>query len=114
MMVLCCVAVWLLQTSPGSIQKARIAIAASQYDEAQQLLERAIEAAPEQPEPRFLIGFVFYLKNDFARAHQALLRADARDWRVAFYLALTEEALNHSDAAIAHYEQALRLNPSAA
>src|SRR5215475_11259228 len=108
MIRLWCLAAWLFQAS--LTQKARIAIAANHYDEAQRALEAAIAEDPKQPEPRFLLGFLFYLKNDFERARAELLRADPKNWRVAFYLALTEEALNHTEAAGAYYERALQLD----
>jgi tetratricopeptide (TPR) repeat protein len=90
--------------------KAKQAMAAGDMDSAERSLETAIAAAPKQSYPRFLLGFLFYLKNDFDRARDTLAQADENDPRVALYVAMTEEALNHPEAAVANYERALKLD----
>ena len=99
---------------PALVLKARLAIHANQLDEAQRAVETALALKPGDKASRFLLGFVFYLNNDFDRARTALAQADPNDARVVFYQAMTEEALNHTDAAMRLYERALKLDPTAA
>jgi tetratricopeptide (TPR) repeat protein len=98
---------------PALILKARLEMAASRLDDAQRDLEAALAADSKQPYPRFLLGFLFYLKNDFERARDTLAVADPNDARVTFYQAMTEEALGNGEAAAAQYERTLRLDKSA-
>jgi tetratricopeptide (TPR) repeat protein len=95
---------------PALILQAKLAMAANQLAEARQAVERAIAADPKHPYARFLLGFVLYLQNDFEPARAALAAANQKDPRVALYSALTEEGLNHLEAATALYERTLKLD----
>jgi tetratricopeptide (TPR) repeat protein len=97
---------------PALILRAKLAANANQLDEAQRSVEAALAVDPAERQARFLLGFVSYLKNDFARARAALAAADANDARVVFYRALTDEALNNTEAAVANYERAIRMDRS--
>jgi Tfp pilus assembly protein PilF len=99
---------------PALILRAKLAIHANRLDDAQQALQTAQSVQPADRTVRFLLGFVFYLKNDFDRARSALLVADPNDARVILYRGLTEEALNHPEAAVANYERAIQLDKSSA
>jgi tetratricopeptide (TPR) repeat protein len=99
---------------PALTLKAKLAMASEQLEQAQQALEAALAIAPKQSYPRFLLGVVFYLKNDFPRARQALALADRNDSRVALYEAMTQEGLGDSGAAVTAYERALKLDRSTA
>jgi Tfp pilus assembly protein PilF len=96
---------------PALALKAKLAINDDRLEEAHRLLDTAIALAPRQRDLRFLLGMTLYLKNDFDPALRALAAADPIDARVSLYKAMTEEALNHSEAAISHYERALELDP---
>jgi len=73
-------------------------------------LESAVALKPADKASRFLLGFVFYLNNDFDRARAAFALADPNDARVVFYQAMTEEALNQTEAAIGLYERAIKMD----
>jgi tetratricopeptide (TPR) repeat protein len=96
---------------PALVLKAKLAMQADRLADAEQALKAAIATEPAQRYPRFLLGMTYYLKNDFDRAATVLASADQSDARVVLYLAMTEEALNHTAAAIADYERALKLDP---
>src|SRR5436853_1718438 len=51
---------------PALTLKAKLAMACDQLETAQQALDAAVVMAPKQPCLRFLLGVVYYLKNDFA------------------------------------------------
>ena len=82
-------------------------MAAGQMETAENLLNSAVAADPRSASARFLLGFCLYLENDFERARAALALADQNDARVNLYLALSEEALGHTDAAVTLYKRAL-------
>lgn len=96
---------------PALVLKGKLAIQADRLDEAEATLQRAVAIEPAQRFSRFLLGMTFYLKNDFEKAGQLLATADQNDARVVMYEALTEEGLNQTAAAMAHYERALKLDP---
>src|SRR5215217_1794611 len=83
---------------PALVLKAKLAMQADRLDEAEHALEAVLSLEPSQRQPRFLLGMALYLKNDFDRAGRVLASADPNDARVVFYQAMTEEALNHTEA----------------
>src|SRR5687768_18525794 len=56
---------------PALVLKGKLAIHANQLDEARGALESAVALKPADKASRFLLGFVFYLNNDFDRARAA-------------------------------------------
>src|SRR3981081_992779 len=60
---------------PALTLKARLAMISGRMAEARQALETAIGVDRKQPGPRFLLGFCFYLENNFQSAREALGRA---------------------------------------
>lgn len=98
------------QYAPALVLKARLAMIAGRMEVARRSIEAAIAADPKQSGPRFLLGFCLYLENDFQAARDALALADQNDARVNLYTALSEEGLNHPDAAIQNYERSLKLD----
>src|SRR5260370_21405273 len=84
---------------------------AGRMDVARRARAAAIAADTKQSGQRFLLGFCLYLDNDFQGARDALARADQNDARVILYIALSEEGMNHSDAATLYYERSLKLDP---
>jgi tetratricopeptide (TPR) repeat protein len=95
---------------PALILKARLAMIAGQMGVARQALQSAIAADLGDKGARFLLGFCYYLENDFENARSAFANADASDARVALYIGLSEEGLSHTDAAIEYYERSLKLD----
>ena len=86
-------------------------MASGQMETAENLLNSAVAADPRSASARFLLGFCLYLENDFVRARAALGLADQNDARVNLYLALSEEGLGHTDAAVTFYKRALQRDP---
>src|SRR5215471_18578545 len=84
---------------PALTLKARLAMIFGRMEMAQRVLEAALAADPKQNGTRFLLGFCLYLENNFQAARDALALADQNDARVSLYTALSEEGLNHPDAA---------------
>jgi tetratricopeptide (TPR) repeat protein len=93
---------------PALLLEARLSIMGGQMDRAAAILENAVAEDPAGAEPRFLLGFVYYLDNDFARADKALAAANQKDARVLLYRAMSAEALNRPDAAGDFYQRAIR------
>lgn len=92
---------------PALLLEARLSMMNGQMDRARAAIEHAIREDPGAAEPRFLLGFLFYLENDFERADQALAAANQKDARVLLYRAMSAEGLNHPDAARGFYERAI-------
>jgi tetratricopeptide (TPR) repeat protein len=93
---------------PALLLEARLSIMDGQMDRAAAALERAVLEDPANSEPRFLLGFVYYLENDFERADKALATANQKDARVLLYRAMSAEGLNRPEAAGDFYERAIR------
>jgi tetratricopeptide (TPR) repeat protein len=96
---------------PALTLKARLAMAVNRFDMAKASLLRAVEIEPGAAYNHFLLGFCYYVDNDFKNALPPLERSrqlKPDDARTHFYLALTLEALARADDAIASYEQSLK------
>ena len=92
--------------------RARLAMAVNRFDLAKASLLQAVEIEPEVAENYFLLGFCYYVDNDFKNALPPLERSRQLmpdNARTHFFLALTLEALARLDDAIASYEQSLKL-----
>ncbi len=93
---------------PALRLKARLAMAVNRFDIAKASLLQAVEIEPGVADNHFLLGFCYYVDNDFKNALPPLersrqLKPDGA--RTHFYLALTLEALARADDAIASYGQ---------
>jgi tetratricopeptide (TPR) repeat protein len=76
-------------------------------------LTRAVELEPKSAYNQFMLGFYYYLENDFKKALEPLNRSaelDASNSRTYFYLALTHEGLANASMAIQMYERAMALD----
>jgi tetratricopeptide (TPR) repeat protein len=93
---------------PALLLEARLSMVAGQMEQAAAILGRATEEDPANPEPRFLLGFVYYLENDFERADKSLALANQTDARVLLYRAMSAEALNRPEAASDFYRRAVQ------
>lgn len=101
---------------PALTLQAKLAMAASRNDLARQSLKQALAVEPDSWYARFLSGFLYYLENDLQLALPELERArqlNPRDPRSALYLALTQESLGNTAAALGWYQEAIRLEEAA-
>jgi tetratricopeptide (TPR) repeat protein len=97
---------------PALTLRAKLAMAMDRLEPAGRDLKRAVELEPGSAYNQFMLGFYYYLENDFKRALEPLERArtlDGSSSRTHFYLALTHEGLANADLAIQMYERALSL-----
>ena len=104
-------AVQTLDDVPALTLKARIAIAAGLFDVARESLQRAIAADPTSGYARFLLGYEYYLLNDWDHALSELRTAqklNPRDARISVYLGTTYESLGDTQNAISSYQEAIR------
>jgi len=101
---------------PALTLKAKLGMAAGQFDIAGQCLERALAIDPRAQYAQFLYGLQAYLSNDLAAALPRLRKArelNPRDPRTALYLGLTVESLGKPEEAVSLYEDAVSLERSA-
>ena len=97
---------------PALTLKAKLAMAANRLDVARQSLLRATETEPNSAYAQFLLGFYYYLENDFNQALAPLEKArrlNPEDARAYFYLAMSQEGLGRAEEALALYQQAAAL-----
>jgi serine/threonine-protein kinase len=91
---------------------------AVQNDSARQAGERALALAPELPEAHAAMGgYYAFVQGDFSRAlaeDSAGLARTPNNATLLNRMANTEVSLGRWQSAVAHYEQAERLNPQAA
>lgn len=92
---------------PALMLQARLSMINGQMEEAHAALDHVLSQEPNARDARFLLGFLFYLENDFERADTALAAADQSDARVLLYRAMSAEGLNHTGAAHDFYRRAV-------
>ena len=98
--------------APAWTLRGKIAMAFNRFDVARAAFVKAAELQPASPYTQFMLGFFYYVDNDFARAVPALetaSRLNADDARPLLYLALSEEGLAHPVAAEELYRRAIAL-----
>jgi len=97
---------------PALTLKGRLAMAFNRFDVARLAFERASRLAPDSAYAQFMLGFFYYVDNDFMKALAPLDRArklDPPDSRSALYLAMSYEGLAQPDKAIGLYEQTIEI-----
>lgn len=97
---------------PALTLKAKFAMGFNQFDTARECLLQAVYLAPESAYVQFLLGFFYYVDNDFTKALEPLgkaLEMEPGNPRAMFYLAMTKEGLGQGREAIPLYEETLRL-----
>jgi len=98
---------------PALTLRAKLSMAFNRLAEAGRDLTRAVELEPKSAYNQFMLGFYFYLENDFKKALQPLNHSaelDEGNSRTYFYLALTHEGLANVPMAIQLYERAIALD----
>jgi tetratricopeptide (TPR) repeat protein len=101
---------------PALTLKAKMAMAANQFDTARQSLEQALAVNPRAAYAQFLYGLQAYMTNDMKEALPRLRKArqlNPSDPHAALYLGLTSESLGQTSEAMSLYEEAVRLARSA-
>ena len=101
---------------PALTLKAKLAMAANRYDVARQSLERALAVDPKAQYAQFLYGMEAYMNNEMADAMTRFQRAwelAPNDPRAALYLGLATESVGQPKAALALYQEAVRLERAA-
>jgi tetratricopeptide (TPR) repeat protein len=96
---------------PALLLEARLSMVRGRMDEAIGALKHAVAEDPTRGEPQFLLGFAYYLQNDFGHAEGALAHADQNDERVLLYRAMSAEGLNRLEAAQDFYKRAIQADP---
>lgn len=95
---------------PALTLKGRLAMAAGDNAGARNAFSRAAELAPDSAGAQFLLGFFFYIENDFTRARAPLEKArKLGDARAPLFLALTLDGLALPAEAAPVYQEAVRI-----
>jgi protein O-mannosyl-transferase len=85
-----------------------------QYQEAEQLLKRAVRLSPEDPAPKHFLGRALLEEGSYADSQPYLQQAvtlDGKVWDYHYWLAVSFEKTGNLQAARAEYQRALQLNP---
>ena len=97
---------------PALTLKAKLAMGLNRFDEARAALLRAAALQPESAYVQFMLGFFYYVDNDFQNALSPLDKArrlQPSEPRAVFYLALTHDGLGRAETAAALYEETIAL-----
>lgn len=101
--------------APAWLLRGKMAMAFNRFDVARWAFVRAAELDPASAYTQFMLGFFYYVDNDFVRAVPALRTAaglNANDAQTLLYWAMSEEGLAHPDAASELYRKAIALENS--
>jgi Tfp pilus assembly protein PilF len=97
---------------PGWTLRGKIAMAYDRFDYARAAFRRAVSLDPNSAYAQFMLGFFYYVDNDFSNAAPVLDRArqlDPDNPRVLLYQALSQEGLAHPDLAESLYQKTIAL-----
>jgi tetratricopeptide (TPR) repeat protein len=103
-----CVPAWTL--------RGKLAMAFDRFDVARAAFRKAAMLEPESPYTQFMLGFFYYVDNDFTKAIpplEAAARLNPRDPRPLLYLAMSQEGLAHPDLALAIYQKTIAMETGA-
>ena len=98
--------------APAWTLRGKLAMAYDRFDYARAAFLRAVSLDPHSAYAQFMLGFFYYVDNDFANAVPALEKAsqlDPVDSRAILYLALSQEGLAHPDLADFLYQKTIAL-----
>jgi Tfp pilus assembly protein PilF len=109
-----------VQEDPGCVPawtlRGKLAMAIDRFDVARAAFRRAATLEPASPYTQFMLGFFYYVDNDFAKAIPPLelaARLDPHDPRPLLYLAMSQEGLAHPDLALVLYEKTIAMEADA-
>ena len=97
---------------PALTLRGKLAMAFNQFGIARTAFERAARLAPGSVYAQFMLGFFYYVDNDFTKAIpplEAAQKLDPLDPRPVLYLAMSHEGLAKPEQAIPLYERAIEL-----
>ncbi|MBI1897211.1 MAG: tetratricopeptide repeat protein [Acidobacteria bacterium] len=97
---------------PALTLKGKLAMGFNRFDVARVAFSRAAEIAPDSAYAQFMLGFFYYVDNDFIKAAPALERAlklNPSDARASLYLAMSQDGLARPDLAVPLYERTIEL-----
>lgn len=97
---------------PALTLRGKFAMGFNRFDIARDAFQHAARIAPDSAYAQFMLGFFYYVDNDFAQAVpplEAAVRLNKDDTQAPFYLAMSEEGLAHADAALSWYEKTIEL-----
>ncbi len=97
---------------PAWTLRGKIAMAFDRFDYARAAFERAVALAPDSAYAQFMLGFFFYVDNDFSNAIvplESARRLDPNDPRSLLYLAMSQEGLAHLELAEPLYQKTIEL-----
>jgi tetratricopeptide (TPR) repeat protein len=97
---------------PALTLRAKLAMGFNRFDIARASLQKAAELEPRSAYVQFLLGFFYYVDNDFLKAFpplEAARKLNPGDPQTAFYLALTHEGLAQPGEAASFYKEAIAL-----
>jgi tetratricopeptide (TPR) repeat protein len=101
---------------PALTLRGKLAMALERTAVAREAFEKAAALAPNSAYAQFMLGFFYYVENDFRKSAPALERAsrlDPADSRAVLYLALSHEGLAEPELAISLYQKAIELETRA-
>jgi len=97
---------------PAWTLRGKLAMAYDRFDVAKAAFLRAVHLDPNSAHAQFMLGFFYYVDNDFSNAVPALesaLRLNPNDSRALLYLALSEDGLARPALAVSLYEKTIEL-----
>ncbi len=97
---------------PAWTLRGKIAMAYDRFDFARAAFLRAVRLNPNSAYAQFMLGFFYYVDNDFSKALPPLERAfqlDPSNSRALLYSALSQEGLAHPDLAASLYLKTIDL-----
>lgn len=96
--------------------RGKIAMAFNRFDIARQAFLKAAALGPASEYSQFMLGFFYYVDNDFSKAVPALenaARLDPKDPRPVLYLAMSNEGLAKPELALTLYRKTIELEAAA-
>ncbi len=96
--------------------RGKIAMAFNRFDIAREAFIKAVKLAPQSEYSHFMLGFFYYVDNDFVKAVPALQAAsqlDPKNPQPQLYLAMSQEGLAKPELAVASYLRTIQLEAAA-
>src|SRR5258708_38794973 len=98
--------------TPAWTLRGKIAMAFNRVDVAREAFLKAVRLDPASAQARFMLGFFYYVDNDFGKAVPELkeaARLNPKDPRALLYLAMSAEGLARPEAAVEIYRKTIEL-----